>query len=56
MHGFMACVHVSVRERPETSLRVVLEVELLIAEGSHMDIARGRKYQTWTERDGEQSG
>lgn len=47
MHGFMiVCVCAYVR--PETSSRVMFGVELLVTEGSQMDIGAGRKHQTWT--------
>lgn len=38
-------------ERPETSLRVVLKVEVLVSEGSHVNDTRGGEHQTWTERE-----
>lgn len=45
----MLCVCVSVR--PETSSCVVLEVELLVTEGSQMNISKGGKHHTYGGRE-----
>lgn len=37
--------------RPETSSCEVFEVELLVTEGSQMNITIGGKHQTWRERE-----
>lgn len=47
MHVFMICVCLCVR--PEASSRAVFGVELLVTEGSQMDISTGWKHQTWRE-------